>query len=236
MSVCRLIVCLFVILATQALQATTFRKIPLAQLIEESSSAAEVKLIQKRSYMNKIGMIFTEHTFQVLEPHNLQQDVDGEILKLDMTGGTVNGVTSYIDGAPEFAIGEKSFLLLKKIENKLYLSNFTLGKYKILEENGETYYQSSVFPSDPDMGKVSKERMVELVRTRFGITSLNSKNDVVKSAFTKKGKEESNTNRKPAQSSESTKENFPFILMAWIFFTFSLSAIIGYHVFKKGKI
>lgn len=232
----RLIVCLLVLFSTQSLQATTFRKIPLAQMIEESSSAAEVKLIQKRSYMNKIGMIFTEHTFQVLEPHNLHQDVDGEVLKLDMTGGTVNGVTSYIDGAPEFAIGEKSFLLLKKIENKLYLSNFTLGKYKVLEEDGITYYQSSVFPSDPDMGKVSKERMVELVRTRFGITSLNPNNNPGKSAFTKNFKADIGNNRKPAQSSESAKENFPFVLMAWIFFTFSLSVIIGYHVFKKGKI
>ena len=232
----RFLLCLFIFFSTQALQATTFRKIPLSQLIEESTSAAEVKLIHKRAYMNKIGMIFTEHTFQVLEPFNLNQDLEGEILKLDLTGGTINGVTSFIDGAPEFNIGEKSFLLLKKIENKLYLSNFTLGKYKILEEDGVTYYQSSVFPSDPEMGKVSKERMLELVRARFSITQVDTKNGIIKNASHFGSEKKINAKRKPAQTSERGNANFPFILMAWIFFTFCLSIVVGYHVFKKGKI
>ncbi len=141
---------------------------PLDKLVEESNSAAEVTLKDKKAYMNKMGMILTDYTFNVLESYNLDSaDLDGEFLKITMTGGTVNGVTSFIDGAPDFVVGEKSFLLLKRINSKFYLSNFTMGKYKIQEEDGKTVYVSSVFPYDADIGQVKKERMIDVIKTKF---------------------------------------------------------------------
>ncbi|MBY0416034.1 MAG: hypothetical protein K2Q18_17820 [Bdellovibrionales bacterium] len=173
-------------LAFQAM-ATTFVPIPLEKLIDESNSAAEVELKAKKSYMNQVGLIFTEYTFSLIDSYNLASgDLEGEVLKLTMTGGSVNGVTSYIDGAPEFEVGEKSFLLLKKVESKLYLSNFTMGKYKIEESNGKKIFISSVFPNDPDLGKVSKERMVEIIKTKFKISDAGNINSIVSREKNKK--------------------------------------------------
>lgn len=151
--------------------ATTFQTMPLEQLIEESSSGAEVELKSKKTFMNKVGMIMTDFSFKVTDGYNISDnDMDGELMTITMSGGSLNGVTSYIDGAPEFAVGEKSFLLLKKIGSKLYLSNFTMGKYKIEESDGQIYYVSSVFPYDSDLGRVKKDRMVDLMKMKFKVT------------------------------------------------------------------
>lgn len=143
---------MFAMMMTFKSFATTFQVIPLEQLIEESSSAAEVELKSKKTYKNSFGMIMTDFSFKVTEGFNLSDsDMDGDIVTITMSGGTLNGITSYIDSAPEFNIGEKSFLLLKKIESKFYLSNFSMGKYRIEDVDGQTYYISTVFPHDIDL-------------------------------------------------------------------------------------
>lgn len=151
--------------------ATTFQKASLVQIINQADSAAEVELKSKKTFMNKMGIIQTEYSFLVLENYNVNEsDLELDLLKITMVGGSYEGVTSFIEGAPEFKIGEKSFLLLKKIESKIYLSNFTLGKFKIETSNGEIYYSSVVFPEDAELGKIKKEKMIELVKQKFNIT------------------------------------------------------------------
>jgi hypothetical protein len=193
--------------------------------------------------MNKMGMIFTEFSFSVTESYNLDaSDLDGDVLKITMTGGTVNGVTSFIDGAPDFSIGEKTFLLLKKNESKMYISNFTMGKYKVLEENGSVFYISSVFPNDNDIGKVKKERMISMVKLKLKITrapesdsrfqpALPLKNN--KNLFQRKVQSEI---RSPAQESNEdvSLENDGLIAM-WVFFgLFVSSGITIWWKLKKG--
>jgi hypothetical protein len=151
--------------------ATMFFPLPIEKQVEEATSAAVVKLDSQRVFKNASGTIMTEYSFDVLESYNVSaDDMDGPKLKLTMAGGTLNGVTSMIDGAPQFKADEKSFLLLKKIESKLYLSNFTLGKFKIQDYEGKTYYVSEVFPMDPQVGRISKDKMIELMKTKWKTT------------------------------------------------------------------
>lgn len=148
--------------------ATIFFPLPFEKQVEEASSAVEVSLASRKVFKNAIGTIMTEYSFDVHEAFNLGEgDLDHEKLKLTMPGGTFEGITSMIDGAPQFSKDEKSFLLLKKIESKIYLSNFTLGKFKIEEQDGKTFYVSEVFPTDPLVGKITKDKMVELMKTKW---------------------------------------------------------------------
>jgi hypothetical protein len=152
--------------------ATTFQVMPLEQLVSESNAAAEVELKEKKSFMTPMGMIQTTFKFIVHESYNLSDsDLESELLAITMTGGTVGNLTSFIDGAPDFSVGEKTFLLLKKQDTKIYISNFTMGKYKVLEYEGQKYYVSSVFPADRDIGRVKKERMVELIKEKFKLST-----------------------------------------------------------------
>lgn len=148
--------------------ATMFVPLALEKQVEEATSAVEVKLSNTRVFKNEAGMIMTEYAFNVLENYNLSsEDLENKKLNLTMPGGTYDGVTSTIDGAPQFSLGEKSFLLLKKVESKNYLSNFTLGKYKIQSYEGKTYYVSEVFPLDPKIGRISKDKMIDLMKTKW---------------------------------------------------------------------
>lgn len=152
--------------------ATTFQVMPLEQLVSESNAAAEVELKEKKSFMTPMGMIQTTYKFIIHESYNLSDsDLEGDLLAITMTGGTIGNLTSFIDGAPDFSVGEKTFLLLKKQDAKIYISNFTMGKYKILEQEGQKFYVSSVFPADNDIGKVKKERMIEMLKEKFKLST-----------------------------------------------------------------
>ena len=218
--------------------ATLFHAIPLEQMIEESSSGAEVELITKKTYKNKFGIIMTDFSFKVMEGYNLNEsDMDNNVLTISMSGGTIDGITSYIDSAPEFSIGEKSFLLLKKIESRFYLSNFTMGKYKIEEINGEIYYISTVFPLDKDLGRVKKERMIDLMKLKFKISrapepdSFTPKDHSIEKTDSKRMT--SLEERKPAQAKAHEKQEFYEVIMGF-FSLFIVSGLMVWWKFKKG--
>lgn len=218
--------------------ATTFQVIPLDQLVEESSSGAEVELKSKKIYKNNLGMIMTDFSFKVIEGFNLNDnDRNGELITITMSGGTLDGVTSYIDSAPSFDIGEKSFLLLKKIESRFYLSNFTMGKYKIEEIDGQIYYISSVFPYDKDLGRVKKDRMVDLMNSKFKVSKIFKKDilNLNKMAVKKLMplRESRFEERAPAQVYDDKKQEF--CLAMWSFFAlFTISGLIIWWKLKNG--
>lgn len=217
--------------------ATTFQAMPLAKLVDESSGAAEVELKEKRSFMNKMGMILTEYTFNVGESYNIDNgDLDGEFLKITMMGGTVNGVTSFIDGAPDFELGEKSFLLLKKIESQMYISNFTLGKYKILEEEGNVFYVSTVFPNDTEIGKVKKNKMIDMIKLKFKTVRVPEEDsrlvpnrDLKAKGFFKKPAEFEK--RAPAQEEDKPRSGPDGLIAMWAFFALLMTT--GFTIWWK---
>lgn len=219
--------------------ATTFRPMPLEQLVEESNMAASVELKSKRVFSNEMGLIFTEFSFNVNESYNLNSsDLDNGDLKLVMAGGSLNGVTSYIDGAPTFSVGEKSFLLLKKIESRIYLSNFTMGKYKIENVDGNTFYVSSVFPQDSELGRVRKDKMIELVKLKFKITSNEEirPSMVAEKKVFQKADKPSFEKRNPAQESFDERNSSDGVIAMWAFFgLFILSGGTIWWKLKKGS-
>ncbi len=228
---------LIAILLSNISFATTFLKAPLSQLVEQADSAAEVTLKDKKTFMTKMGVIQTEFTFKVNESFNLNSsDVENDNLKMTMIGGTYEGVTSYIDGAPDFQIGEKSFLLLKKIESKIYLSNFSLGKFNIIVNDGQIFYSSSVFPTDAELGKVSKEKMIEMIKQKFKTSFI----PVAPSKLNVKNiKEDKLEFRKPAQELNSDisseEEASRGLGSMWIFFFLMVgSAAFIWWQLRKG--
>jgi hypothetical protein len=148
--------------------ATIFLPISIDKQVEEATFAVEAKLSNSRVFKDESGKTMTEFSFDILAAYNFSNDESGEKqLKLTMPGGTYDGVTSAIDGAPQFNKNEKIFLLLKKVDSKIYLSNFTLGKYRVQEVEDKTYYVSEVFPTNPKIGRIQKEKMIELMNEKW---------------------------------------------------------------------
>ncbi|MDD4976281.1 MAG: hypothetical protein PHY93_18125 [Bacteriovorax sp.] len=225
--------------------ATMFLPLPFDKQVEEATSAVEVKLENTKVFKNASGLIMTEYSFEVLESYNFSDDdLDNQKLKLSMPGGTYDGITSMIDGAPQFNKNERSFLLLKKIDSKNYLSNFSLGKFKIQEFEGKPYYVSEVFPMDPKIGRISKEKMIELMKSKWKITLMIPKIIPHVTASTSASspgpgteirpiiKSVDDLEREPAQEESITNEGVPiFFWSAIAFFVFFFSFIF----FKLGK-
>lgn len=151
--------------------ATMFNPIALEAQVEEATAAVEVYLNSSKVFKNALGAIMTEYSFDVLESFNLSNDeIENNKLKLTLPGGTFKDTTSMIDGAPNFNVNEKSFLLLKKIESSFYLSNFSLGKFRIEENHGEVFYVSDLFPQDPAVGRIEKNKMIKLMEEKWNIS------------------------------------------------------------------
>lgn len=211
--------------------ATMFFPLPFEKQVEEASSGVEVRLGSSRVFKNAQGIIMTEYSFDIIEAYNLSNDdLENQKLKLTMPGGSFEGITSVIDGAPEFRVEEKSFLLLKKINSKIYLSNFTLGKFKIQEHEGKTYYVSEVFPMDANIGRIQKEKMIELMRNKWKTSFTDKPGELLKIASGTPKLEplsvflKNDERRQPAQEVEvSRKVPFFFwssLLILLFFFTF----------------
>ena len=163
----------FLFLFLNVSMATIFVPLSIEKQIEEANSAAEVKLETSRAFRDERGMIMTEYRFNVLDSYSLPpEDLEGGVLSITMMGGTFEGVTSMIDGAPKFQVGKRNFLLLKKIQFKFYLSNFTLGQYDIVVVDGKDMLVSEVFPLDPKVGRISKDKMIELIKEKWKVSSL----------------------------------------------------------------
>jgi|GEM_PF-771497 len=218
-----------ILVMANAAFATMFFPLPFDKQIEEATSAAEVKLTSSHVFKNSAGAIMTEYVFEVLESYNLSSDdLDKQNLKLAMPGGTYEGMTSMIDGAPVFKEGEKTFLLLKKIESKIYLSNFTLGKYKIQNVEGKDYYVSEVFPFDQNIGRISKEKMVELMKEKWKLSAAPLKVEgrpVFVRVPPSPEKHFVFEKREPAQESVATEEIPVFFWSALVLVTFVFGLI-----------
>lgn len=220
--------------------STMFSPLPFDKQVEEANSAVEVKLENTKVFKNASGLIMTEYSFDVLESYNLSDDdLDNQKLKISMPGGTFNGITSMIDGAPQFNKDERSFLLLKKIDSKVYLSNFTLGKFKIQDYEGKTYYVSEVFPMDPKVGRISKEKMIELMKNKWKISLMIPKVTPVRATASSSVaeirpiiKSVHDLEREPAQEESISNEGTPiFFWSAIALFVFFFTLIF----FKLGK-
>lgn len=227
---------ILVLVTANAAFATMFFPLPFERQVDEATSAAEVRLASTRVFKNSAGAIMTEYHFDVLESYNLSPDeLEKNQLKLTMPGGTYEGITSMVDGAPSFKEGEKSFLLLKKIESTIYLSNFTLGKYKIQNYEGKDYYVSEVFPMDQNVGRISKEKMVELMKTKWKTTFAPEKKTEQPAVMAKvppaPEREFKFEKRAPAQESAAAEEVPVFFWGALVLVSFFFALIF----FKLGQ-
>lgn len=167
----KLILTFFV--SIQVALATTFIPLPLDKQVESASMGAEVILLNMQGFKHPAGYVATEYRFKVLEPTNLDVDeLDEGKLILTLPGGSFDGITTVVDGSPIFNPGEKIFLLLKKVEGKIYLSNFTLGKFNIQKIDGEEYYVNEVFPNMPNVGRIKKSTMKKLMSEKWNLVSM----------------------------------------------------------------
>lgn len=171
--------------------ATVYAQPSLDSLIKDTDSLAEVVLIRKEPFKSNLGMIHTKYIFEVIESYNLEDKLNStNLIEVEMIGGSLNGYTTIIDGAPTFEHGEKALILLKFINEKTYISNLSLGKFHIIQDSGKTFYKSSIVPSHHEIGMIEKTKMLESfnmkVRDQIKVKLDETKNTAVVERVTSK--------------------------------------------------
>ncbi len=218
----------FFVLVSTAIGATTFIPASIEKQIESASFGIEAELLKKTPFKNDNGFIYTRHEFKVIEAFG----TDIEFLSLELPGGTLGDLGTAVEGAPQFKNGVKYFLLIKEIENKFYLSNFTLGQYEIQRIGDQIYYVSSVFPFDKTIGRINKEHFKKLMFEKWNLVSrLDGKHESIKLTIENKKaieKKKPNQERKIA----STERSFDF--EKWYIFLLAFTCVgISFYLIKS---
>ncbi|KJR40152.1 secreted protein containing Peptidase M10A and M12B, matrixin and adamalysin domain protein [Candidatus Magnetoovum chiemensis] len=91
------------------------------------------------------GAIVTDYSILVLDV--LKGDISDNVIKVQVLGGlSADGTYLFIDGAPQFNIGDEAILFLNPYKNNLYrIAQFMLGAFLIYElEDGTLYAERNI--------------------------------------------------------------------------------------------
>ncbi len=158
--------CILVFFFSLSIHATTFIPLPFEKQLESSDFLIEASLIDSESFKTVVGHVSTKYRFKIHKLFSEKELALNEI-ELVLPGGSIGGITTRVDGSPTFKQEHSVFLLIKTIEGRHYLSNFTLGKYEKVEIDGESYFVNEVFPSLKNIGKISETDFFELIKKRW---------------------------------------------------------------------
>jgi len=101
---------------TAVIHATTIPELTLEELVLNSTNIILAKVVSSHSYQNDHpSRVYTDITLEVDKSYKGTLP-SGENLTITMYGGTLNGYTTILVGAPSFQIGQSSVLFLRKIE------------------------------------------------------------------------------------------------------------------------
>ena len=128
-------------LCITAANSTTMVELSLKDMCQKSSHIVVARTISVNSYL-KPGQqrIYTDIVLEVTEKIKGQLQ-NQESLKLTVYGGTIDGITTLVVGAPTFTVGKQSvlFLLEKKSarsgQNHFTVVGLSQGKFNIFTDN-----------------------------------------------------------------------------------------------------
>jgi hypothetical protein len=124
--------------AMPSVDATTLRKMDLADLVGTAERVVHARVVEQRSYWDEgLMQIFTDTTFDVLE------EAKGEgprTLTITLMGGRVGIIDTVVPGSPTFSIGEEAVLFTEsRPDGRKHLVGLGQGAMRIIvdEQTGE---------------------------------------------------------------------------------------------------
>jgi hypothetical protein len=118
------------------LNATTLVELSLKELCKKSTDIVNARVISIQSYLSENKRrIFTDIELEVLSNIKGKTKVSQKI-RLTVYGGTVNGVSTIVVGAPKFSVGEQTILFLSNISTNnggvnYRVSGLSQGKFNV---------------------------------------------------------------------------------------------------------
>jgi hypothetical protein len=132
--------CMMIFILRVELNASTLIELTLKDLCDNSSDIVIVNVVSIRSYLKEgEKRIFTRIEMQILDNLKGELNVSEKII-LKVCGGSINGITTFVVGAPTFNVGDRSILFLSKTVlidgNRTFLvTGLSQGKFNIFTDS-----------------------------------------------------------------------------------------------------
>lgn len=232
MTVANIFTSILLIFLSSRLEAATFIYTSLDNQLRDADAVVSGVITGSNFVKSSNGEIGTQYTMKLNKFSGINENsiYHANSFTFLVPGGDWQGIRYQVSGAPEFREGEEVFLILKKSSADYTVFNLGLGKYSYKKIDGHEYLQSSVFPTHPDLGKLSLDKVESAVEKKFGsIKDTNILNTLNESGFTRSQIESS---RAPASiSSESQGSR---ISMLWLVVLFAALSSFKY-IFRIGR-
>lgn len=145
--------------------ATSFHPVSVEKLITSSDAILVGDFLEAKTVMLEDGLIATEARFKLEQEWGLHAEEYGmsEVIVF-FPGGTFEGKTTHVDGAPHFVVGEKNVLMLHAAQDgSLWVQGLASGTFKVVKVGPQRILINPVFPSHPTLGRFPLERFHQIV-------------------------------------------------------------------------
>ena len=150
-------------------EGTSFTVVPLETQVQNAEGVIWGKF--RGSASKKVaGNIVTEADFELMAVSGIMPSeiVNKNNFKIIYPGGIWQGIVYATLGAPRFGKNEEVVLFVTKGPYGYQLANLGLSKYLVIRNNQEKIFlRNSIFPEHPELGKVSLEKLNDLLEDRF---------------------------------------------------------------------
>ncbi|WP_417337161.1 hypothetical protein [Halobacteriovorax marinus] len=226
--------------------STTFIPLSLDKQLEDANGVLRAKFSSLEYKKVSNDRIITEATFKIVESIGIKQSeiINKNNFKVIYPGGKWQDLDYRVSGAPSFKPNEEALLILKKTSMGYAVKGLGMGKYKIIETEDGEFYQSSVFPKHPSLGRITEDDFDSALIRKFGADLQKVKSDkfvnipVQKEVVekNKSGRFPASVERGPAQVElDSTKEASQSSNPIWIVVLFSLLGAISVYTIRRSK-
>lgn len=200
-------IAIFLGLFSNPIKSTTYIPVDFYDQIKESDGVIHGIFKGQTSKKLQNDMIVTVNSFEILEATGIIQSSILNIKDFSVytPGGIFQGINQKVDDFLSFSPSEEVVLLLKKTPDGYFIHNLGLGKYQVLELDGQRYLRSVVFPHHKNLNRISFESLNEFTRQIFGEGL--SKVDQDKYVYKGQSHKQESQNRGPASAEVDPTEN-----------------------------
>jgi hypothetical protein len=147
---------LLLLLVSYSVSATTFKRVPLETQLKEANGVFIGNYLKSQSVRLEDGTIATQMVFKMDREVGFQSEQFGmdEVI-IHYPGGSLDGVTTVVQGVPSFNPGEKVALLSKSVDNRFWGLDLSYGSYKVIVYGSTTVLFNLAFPENQEFGQIT---------------------------------------------------------------------------------
>ena len=144
-----------VVAAAPFVDATTLRRMDLAELVGTAERVVHARVVDRRSYWDESLMqIFTDTTFDVIEE---AKGRGPRTLTITLMGGRVGNIDTVVPGTPIFSIGEEAVLFTEpRPDGRKHLVGLSQGAMHVIVD-AQTGERTAVSDARPDVTYMAVE-------------------------------------------------------------------------------